>query len=210
MKEIPIPFLMIPALITTNILLYSVGTYMYNVVQSPVGKALETYNSIYNADEDEKIYTVENTDIYSDKVKENIEEIQQKFNGKYEVLGSIIIPKIDCEYAILDTLNEETLRIAIAYVYGPGLNEVGNTVLFGHNYKDDTFFSNIQDLKLGDLIYIKDKNGTEITYEIYNKYITDPTDANFFTRDTEGKREISLQTSTDDGEQRIVIWAKEK
>ena len=48
-----------------------------------------------------------------------------------------------------------------------------------------------------------------MTYEVYNIYQTTQSDATYFTRDTEGRREISLQTCTDDGNNRIIIWAKE-
>lgn len=137
-------------------------------------------------------------------------EPEKVYMGKYEVLGTIQIPKTNCEYPILDTNNKETLEMAVAYTYGPGLNEVGNTVIFGHNYRNGLFFSNNKNLRNGDLVYITDRTGTKVTYEIYNIYQTEPSDATYFVRDTEGRREISLQTCTDDGASRIIIWAKEK
>ena len=47
-------------------------------------------------------------------------------------------------------------------------------------------------------------------YEIYNIYETDPSEAEYMRRDTNGKREISLSTCNDDSSKRLVIWAVEK
>ena len=44
-------------------------------------------------------------------------------------------------------------------------------------------------------------------YTIYNTYITSPEDSSHMDRDTEGRREISLVTCTDDTNSRLVIWA---
>ena len=47
-------------------------------------------------------------------------------------------------------------------------------------------------------------------YNIYNIYTTTPDDAEYMTRDTNGKREISLSTCTDNSKERLVIWAVEE
>lgn len=128
----------------------------------------------------------------------------------YEVLGKLEIPKTKVNYPVLDGVTKRSLEIAVAKIYGPGLNQVGNTVIFGHNYRNGKFFSNNYKLSKGDVIYITDETGTKIAYEIYNMYETTPDDADYMTRDTEGRREISLQTCNDDSSMRLIIWAKEK
>lgn len=128
----------------------------------------------------------------------------------YEVLGKIEIPKTKVNYPVLDGVTKRSLEIAVGKIYGPGLNQVGNTVIFGHNYRNGKFFSNNYKLSKGDLIYITDATGTKVTYEIYNIYETTPDDAEYMIRDTEGRREISLQTCNDDSSMRLIIWAKEK
>lgn len=85
----------------------------------------------------------------------------------------------------------------------------GNTVLVAHNYRNGTFFSNNKNLVNGDKIYITDSAGITIEYTIYNTYLTSDTDFSYATRDTKGKREISLSTCTTDSKKRLVIWAKE-
>ena len=85
----------------------------------------------------------------------------------------------------------------------------GNTVLVAHNYRNGTFFSNNKKLAVGDKIYITDSSGETIEYTIYNTYTTLDSDFSYATRNTNGKREISLSTCTNDPTKRLVIWAKE-
>ena len=126
----------------------------------------------------------------------------------FTILGQIEIPKTKVTYPVLAESSPSALNVAVSQLYGPGLNKIGNTVIIGHNNRNGLFFSNNKKLNIGDVIYITDSNGTKLTYTIYNKYETTDTDADYMTRDTNGSREISLSTCTDDGVRRIVIWAK--
>lgn len=138
------------------------------------------------------------------------EEPEKVYMEDYEVKGTIEIPKTGIKYPVLDSVTKRSLEIAVGIAYGPGLNEVGNTIIYGHNYRNGLFFSDNKKLASGDVIYITDQYGEKVTYEIYNIYQTTANDASYFTRDTEGRREISLQTCTDDSSGRIIIWAAEK
>lgn len=128
----------------------------------------------------------------------------------YSIIGKIEIPKTKVNYTILDAYTPRALQLAICKLYGPGLNEVGNTVLIGHNYRDGRFFSNNSRLSNGDKIYITDITGKRVTYEIYKIYTTTTSEFSYATRDTNGKREISLSTCSNDTKSRLVIWAVEK
>ena len=142
--------------------------------------------------------------------QEEVVEPEKVYMEDYEVMGKIEIPKTGVKYPILERVTVRSIEIAVAIAYGPGLNKEGNTVIYGHNYRNGLFFSNNKKLSNGDKIYITDKYGEKVTYEIYNIYQTTANDATYFTRDTEGRREISLQTCTDSGDGRIIIWAVEK
>lgn len=133
----------------------------------------------------------------------------QKYKD-FTILGQIEIPKTKVKYPVLEEISPKALNVAVSKLYGPGLNQIGNTVIIGHNNRNGLFFANNKKLSIGDKIYITDLNGNKITYVIYNKYETTDTDTNYMTRDTNGKREISLSTCTDDGKLRLVIWAKEQ
>lgn len=126
----------------------------------------------------------------------------------FNVVGTIEIPKTNVKYPILEKVTKKSIEVAVAVIYGPGPNQVGNTTIMGHNYRNGLFFSNNKKLSNGDKIYITDLSGNKVTYTIYNKYETTPEDADYMTRNTNGAREISLSTCTDDSSARLVIWAK--
>lgn len=135
-------------------------------------------------------------------------------NNKYtykgfEVLGTIQIPKTGINYMVLNSYSPKALETSVCYYYGPGLNEIGNTTISGHNYRNGAFFGKNKRLANGDIIYITDNSGRKVKYTIYNIYKTTPNDGEYLTRDTKGTREISLTTCTDDSKGRLIIWARE-
>ena len=127
----------------------------------------------------------------------------------YNVVGTISIPSIKIEYPILEKVTTKSLKVAVAYLSGVGINQVGNTVIQGHNYRNGMFFSNISKLSNGDDIYLTDISGTKIRYKVYSNFSAAATDASFYNRDTEGKREITLSTCTEDSQVKTIIFARE-
>lgn len=127
----------------------------------------------------------------------------------FTMLGTIEIPSINLNYPVLAQATKSSMEVSVGVIYGPGLNKVGNTVITGHNYRNGTFFSNVKNVKNNDLIYITDNDGNRVKYKVYNTYETSSTDFDYATRETEGKREITLSTCTDDVKSRIIVWARE-
>ena len=127
----------------------------------------------------------------------------------FTVIGRIEIPKINVKYYLLEEYSPKALETSVVVIYGPGPNQVGNTVIAGHNFRNGTFFSNNKKLTDGDKIYITDLQGNRVTYEVNRHYITDENDFSYAVRDTGGKRAISLTTCTDDSKNRLFIWADE-
>ena len=155
---------------------------------------------------------IENTNTITNTIISNNSSNMQPSNVKYRgynVIGTIQIPKTKVKYPIVDSTSSEAMDVAIVMLYGPGLNEEGNTVIVGHNYRNGGFFGNNKKLEVGDKIYITDSAGTKVEYTIYNKYMTTDSDFSYATRETNGKKEISLSTCTNDSSKRLVIWAKE-
>ncbi len=126
----------------------------------------------------------------------------------FPVAGIIEIPKIDLKYPVLEDGSKDAIEVSVAINAGPGLNKIGNTVIIGHNYRNATFFSNNKNLAKGDKIYITDKAGEKVEYEIFNIYTTTPEDSDYMDRETEGRKEITLVTCTDDTKSRLIICAK--
>ena len=124
------------------------------------------------------------------------------------VTPKIKIPRTGINLTIYPEMSLSAMeRGAVIFATDNGLNEVGNTVISAHNTVNSRFFSKNARLQIGDLIYVTDPSGRQLTYTVYNKYITGPNDASYIDRDTDGDTEISLSTCTDDGQQRIIIWA---
>ena len=117
----------------------------------------------------------------------------KRYKG-YIVAGTIEIPAIKVKYPVIakSEYSKSSLETSVVELYGPGLNEVGNTTIVGHNYRNGTFFSNNKKLKKGDKIYITDLSGTRLAYTIYEKYEVPDTESAYTTRDTQGAKEISL------------------
>ncbi|MBP3596929.1 MAG: sortase [Clostridia bacterium] len=122
----------------------------------------------------------------------------------------IQIPRTRVNLTIYSEMSVRNMERGVAILSTDnGLNQPGNTVISGHNYVNGRLFSNNHKIQVGDLIHITDSSGQKITYSVYNKYLTNPNDANYMVRDTGGLREISLTTCTNDSSQRIIILAKE-
>ena len=126
----------------------------------------------------------------------------------FNVVGTIEIPAIDLDYPILQKVNKSSLETSVAFLYGAGINQVGNSVIVGHNYRNGLFFSNNKKLNIGDTIYVTDNSKNRLTYKIYDKFETTPEDASFYSRDTAGIPEITLSTCNDDSSKRLIIFAR--
>ena len=131
----------------------------------------------------------------------------RQLNG-YNIVGTIEIPATDVKYPILEKVTKGSIETAVAVLYGPGPNQEGNTVIVGHNYRNGQFFSNNKKLANGDKVYITDISGKKLSYTIYNKFETTPEDTSFYTKNTNGAREVTLSTCTDNSKLRIIIEAK--
>ena len=191
--------------------------YKDNKNKKETTHALEEFEEIVTENEGKENIELPEIEI---KPTENLETTNKgetnKTNKKiqfkgYNVEGKIEIPAINLEYPILEKTTPSSIEQSVAIMYTEnGLNKPGNTVIVGHNYRSGAFFGKNDRLKEGDKVYIKDNSGNRLKYNIYNIYETSPDDSDFIRRDTKGKREISLQTCTNNSKGRLVIWAVEE
>lgn len=203
---------------------FGYSTYRESKIQASADSALQEFNENNKNKKPQNTAPADTSDTTSDTdnlldklnpVENNNNTSQQGSKEKvymenYEVIGSIKIPKTGAEYPILERQTTRSLELAITKLHGVNPNEIGNMTLTGHNYRNGLFFSNNKKLTNGDKVYITDNTGTTITYIIYNMYYTTPDDASYMTRDTNGKREISLSTCSDDSATRLIILAAEE
>ena len=141
-------------------------------------------------------------------------ELKQANDGtSYYTIGVINIPKIDVNYPILQLESgsiDTLLKISPCKFWGADPNKVGNLCIVGHNYRNSKFFSKVPKLEVGDTFEIQDLSGKTITYEIYDKYIVEPSDTSCTSQLTGGKREVTLITCTNDNKQRVIVKAREQ
>lgn len=149
------------------------------------------------------------------QTEENNQAVVSSSDGKeYTTIATINIPTISVKYPILQPEQEttesieETLKVSPCKFWGPEPNEVGNFCIVGHNYRNNKFFSKVPTLSNGDIIEITDMKGKNIKYSVYDKYTVDPTDVSCTTQLTNGRKEITLITCTNDNAQRVIVKAK--
>lgn len=181
-------------------------------VKIEVGNNFEKDNRIEI--EEEKKHAEDNKneitiELEEKKQSEKLEtSVLTEYKG-FTTVGKIEIPQTRVDIPILNQVTVEGMKNAPCLLYSTGeLNQNGNNLIVGHNFRNGTIFSNNKNLKLGDKIYVTTLDGNRVEYTIYNKFITTAEDVSYIKRDTNNKPEITLSCCTDDDEYRIIILAK--
>lgn len=209
-------FLTVLLVILIIAIIVGVGFLVYNYIIKPrmqddraIEAIAEFDRNIEEDKKDEEDEQLTNSITPTDETSGSSTKRKTYYQG-FVMLGYITIPKTNVKQPILDSVTPDSLNAAVAALYpsNPELNGPGNVVIVGHNYRNGKFFSDNNKLSVGDKIMIKDNNGTELTYTIYKKFQTTDTDTSFYTRDTNGKAEVTLSTCTDDSKARIIILAR--
>ena len=156
-----------------------------------------------------------NTTPSNPQTKISNRNVQKTSDGyQYRTIATISIPKINLNYPILDgetdseAETEALLKISPTKFWGADPNEVGNFCIVGHNYRNTKFFSKVPTLVNGDIIEITDASGKTLRYEIYDKYEVVPENLNCTSQLTNGRKEITLITCTNDSKMRVIVKAK--
>lgn len=143
-----------------------------------------------------------------DKVEVLQENIIEEYRG-YKVIAKLEIPNIDLETYVLEEYSPNALNISVTKFWGANPNEVGNLCIAGHNFQNKNMFHNLRKLKKGDNIFITSNENGKVQYTIYNVYKVLPEDVGCLSQETNGKKEITLITCTNDSKKRIIIKAME-
>lgn len=191
---------------------WGIEVFQKNSITNETAEFVDSYQGDDQTPDDE----TQNSDNDGSNPLDEIEESNTTGSSKrtkktykgYVVNGTMEIPKISFKYPVLEEFNKKSLETSVVILYGAGLNQPGNTVIIGHNYRNGVFFSNNKKLNNGDKIYVTDYTGKKVSYTIYNKFETTPEDTSFYQRDTNGNPEITLSTCTDDSSARLIIFAK--
>lgn len=128
-------------------------------------------------------------------------------SNNISIIGSIEIPKINISYPIIEKTNKDLLKVSLCRYSGPLPNRIGNLCIAGHNYNNNTFFSNLHKLNIGDFFYITDLNTTELKYTIYEKFVVKENNLNCIENTND--IEVTLITCyNNDNSKRLIIKAK--
>lgn len=144
--------------------------------------------------------------------RQNLQVQSTDMGTPYYIIGRVYIPSIGVDYPIFETdLDniDEILKIAPTKFWGCEPNEVGNFCLVAHNYRNTRFFSKVPTMDIGDTIKITDYRNRTLVYEVYDSYIVDPEDRSCTSQITNGRKELTLITCTNDGQNRVIVKAKE-
>ncbi|MGN1269973.1 MAG: sortase [Clostridia bacterium] len=130
---------------------------------------------------------------------------------EYTTEAVLKIPKINIEYPVLSTTSPELLYVSLNKYWPTDLmpNEIGNYCIVGHYYESGKMFGKLHELKNGDKAELTDMSGNTVTYQVYDKFVVQPTDTRCTSQLTNGRRELTLITCTNHGKQRLVVKLRE-
>ena len=129
--------------------------------------------------------------------------------GEGAVLGVIEIPEIDIELPVISKWSYSLLRVSVCRYKGPGMNQKGNLVIIGHNYRSGAHFGKLSKLKNGSAIYLTDPSGNKVRYEVYKKLSIEPDDFSALNKYS-GKYGLTLMTCQSSGTKRLLLRCVQK
>jgi sortase A len=112
-----------------------------------------------------------------------------------ELIYNLRIPSIDSENPVCEGTSREVLRDSLGHQAGTAyVGENGNCVIAGHrNYTFGKFFNRLDEVRVGDIIYVDTKNDTR-EYKVKEIKVVEPTDTSVLD-DTENEQ-LTLYTCT--------------
>ena len=137
------------------------------------------------------------------------ENIIEEYKG-YDVIAKLEIPKINLETHVLKTYSEEALKISVVKFWGADPNREGNFCIAGHNFKNNNMFKNLKKLEIGDNLFVIDEKQGRIEYEVFDVYKVLPENVECLSQETNGEKQVTLITCTNDSKERIIIKARER
>lgn len=203
---------LIVIIILSIILLYKVNrTPQYNeqLYSEVYAEYNEILNNIDEVEDSEAKYEIQTEEVNKDI--ESMVTINDDENGrkKDRVIALIRISKLHILYPVIENTTMENLKVAPTRLAGGEPNEIGNLCIIGHNMRNNEQFSNLKKLKKNDTVEILNTDGTKLKYEVYDTYTVKEDDLSCTSQDTNGKREVTLITCTNNKKKRLVVKCRE-
>lgn len=154
---------------------------------------------------------IQETIILPEEINEDEDEsyVDEDSGLSYTTEAILSIDSLGINYPVLSETSEDLLKISLNKYWGPKPNTVGNYCIVGHNYRNGKMFGKLSDIGIGDTAILTDMSGKAITYEVYDRYVVEPTDVSCTSQLTGGKKELTLITCTNYGTQRLIVKCRE-
>lgn len=169
--------------------------------EKTISELNEKFNNEIKQVEENQQGTVVNKDNI-DANRMYIQDIRESEN----VIGKILIDKLDLEYPILENSTDENLNLSITRFWGSKINCIGNCVLAGHNMRDGSLFGRLSKLSENDKMTLIDASGNIEDYTIFNIKVVEPDDLTVLEQTN--YKMITLITCTNNGKKRLIVQAK--
>lgn len=189
-------------LIVVGLAVMSVPLYFRLMGNQRNEQMLQEFQNIV---EQEKAYEEEKEDYGQEETETAISKEDATTLSKEAVIGLIEIDALDLKYAVLEGTDSHALSWGIGHIANTAeIGEQGNCVLAGHNgSRHGTFFTNLKNLKTGDIVKLTDKKGKQYLYEVESITIVDPFDNSVKNQGEE--RELTLLTCENKGTMRLIV-----
>lgn len=172
------------------------------IVKSGENYDKELYSEVYEELDELEEYITDNS-----KYNKEIDSVEYESDNykRGKIIAIMTIDKLDLKYPILKEDTEENLKVAPAKFWGADPNEIGNLCVVGHNYGNSKYFSKLSSLMAGDIVKVMDTQGNDVSYKVYEKKIINENDLSCTSQLTNGKKEVTLITCTDNSIERLVV-----
>ena len=189
-------------LITAGIAIMAVPFFWRTTGEKQTEQLISEFERTLEDDQDEK----KDVEEEQTSISKEDEAILEEGN----VIGIIEIPSIDIRYPVMEGTGSAVLNAGIGHIpETAGIGERGNCVLCGHNgSRYGTFFTQLNQISIGDEVAIIDKKGQAHIYEVTETEVVNPYDNSIKTQG-EGK-ELTLFTCSQKGTMRFVVKCRYK
>ena len=158
---------------------------------------------------------------YLDKKQDFIVSRSASFAQRYEktnarttmkventsVVGAVDIPRLGVHYPVVDYVAAYTFDIGVTHYAGPGLNQPGNVVLAGHHAWGNLYFTRIDQLRAGDVVYVTDSTRHQVPYVVTGGHRVGDDSSAMLQQPQDGKRYLTLLSTSYDLRGRYVVDA---
>lgn len=123
------------------------------------------------------------------------------------IFCTIEIPKIGIIYPVFNNFTEELLSLSPCRFSGPNIDEIGNIAIAGHNLENHTFFSDLNQIEINDIVNLYSNSGNKFEYIVYKTYETESDDLSTLANSFINQKELTLVTCNNTNKKRFIVKA---